>query len=76
SCGGNLQINIGPTHGNRIMPIFEEQLRQFGHWMKVNGEAIYASKPWKPQNDTVTPNIWYKVSASETTVYAILVRWP
>ena len=58
SCGGNLLMNIGPTKDGRIVPIFEERLRQFGAWMKVNGEAIYSSKPWTHQNDTTTPGIW------------------
>ena len=58
SCGGNLLMNVGPTHDGRIVPIFEERLRQMGDWLKVNGEAIYASKPWKYQNDTTTPGVW------------------
>jgi len=40
------------------VPIFEERLRQLGSWLGVNGEAIYASKPWKHQNDTVTSYVW------------------
>ena len=59
SCGGNLLLNVGPTHDGRIVPIFEERLRQIGAWLEVNGEAIYKTKPWKAQNDTVTPNVWY-----------------
>jgi len=51
-------MNVGPTADGIIAPIFEERLRQFGQWLGVNGEAIYASKPWTAQNDTVTPNIW------------------
>lgn len=58
SCGGNLLINIGPTHDGRIVPVFEERLREFGQWLGVNGEAIYQSKPWKYQNDTLTSDIW------------------
>jgi len=30
SCGGNLLINVGPTSDGRIIPIFEERLRQMG----------------------------------------------
>ena len=59
SCGGNLLINVGPTSAGIISPIFEERLRQLGEWLGVNGEAIYASKPWKAQNDTLTKDIWY-----------------
>jgi len=58
SCGGNILINVGPTADGIIAPIFEERLYQLGGWLKVNGEAIYASKPWKHQNDTVTPYVW------------------
>jgi alpha-L-fucosidase len=78
SCGGNLLINVGPTSAGIISPIFEERLRQLGEWLGVNGEAIYASKPWKAQNDTLTKDIWYTstMSGSATTVYAIALSWP
>ena len=58
SCGGNLLLNVGPTKDGRIMPIFEERLRQMGSWLKVNGEGIYSSRPWRKQNDTVNSNVW------------------
>ena len=29
-----------------------------GAWLKVNGEAVYNSTPWKYQNDTVSGNVW------------------
>ena len=51
-------MNVGPTHDGRIVPIFQERLTQMGDWLKVNGEAIYASKPWRVQNETKTPGIW------------------
>ncbi len=51
-------INIGPTSDGMIPPIFEERLRQMGSWLKINGEAIYNSVPWKYQNDTINSNVW------------------
>ena len=51
-------MNIGPTHDGRIVPIFQERLTQMGSWLKVNGEGIYASKPWRVQNETKTAGIW------------------
>ncbi|KAF8794840.1 Alpha-L-fucosidase like protein [Argiope bruennichi] len=74
SCGGNLLINVGPTHDGRIIPIFEERLRQFGDWMKINGEAIYGTTPWKAQNDTLTPGVWYTSKGDD--IYAIVLSWP
>lgn len=58
SCGGNMVLNVGPTKEGKIVPIFEERLRQFGSWLGVNGEAVYSSRPWSNQNDTVIKNIW------------------
>ncbi|XP_067936934.1 alpha-L-fucosidase-like [Watersipora subatra] len=81
SCGGNYLLNVGPTHDGRILPIFEERLRQMGAWLKVNGEAVYASSPWRYQNDTVSGNIWYtqkksNSSSSGYSVYAFVLEWP
>ncbi|XP_070195357.1 alpha-L-fucosidase-like isoform X3 [Littorina saxatilis] len=80
SCGGNLLVNVGPTKYGQIDPLMEERLRQMGQWLHVNGEAIYGSKVWTFQNDTLNPDVWYtSKSASNginTTVYAIFLSWP
>ncbi|XP_047588550.1 plasma alpha-L-fucosidase [Lutra lutra] len=76
SCGGNLLMNIGPTHDGTISVIFEERLRQMGTWLKVNGEAIYETHPWRSQSDDVTPNVWYTSKHKQKLVYAIFLEWP
>ncbi|XP_076073932.1 alpha-L-fucosidase-like isoform X1 [Mytilus galloprovincialis] len=78
STGGNILINIGPTKDGMIIPIYQERLKQLGTWLGVNGEAIYGSKPWSHQNDTITKNIWYtsQIAGADVSVYAILLFWP
>ncbi|CAF1379570.1 unnamed protein product [Adineta steineri] len=76
STGGNVLINVGPTSYGKIAPIFEERLRQMGSWLKVNGEAIYSSVPWKYQNDTINSNVWYTSSKDGESVYGSLLIWP
>ncbi|XP_059468911.1 alpha-L-fucosidase isoform X2 [Neocloeon triangulifer] len=74
SCGGNILVNVGPSKEGKIMPIYEERLRQMGKWLKVNGEAIYGSKPWTYQNETLQTGVWY--TRREGYVYASVLHWP
>jgi len=78
SCGGNMLMNVGPRSDGRIDPLFEERLREMGAWLGVNGEAVYASKPWTHQNDTTNPDVWYtsKKGVKGTSVYAFVLKWP
>jgi alpha-L-fucosidase len=43
SKNGNFLLNVGPTAEGEIPPQSVERLAQIGEWMKVNGEAIYAT---------------------------------
>lgn len=44
--GGGLTINVGPAADGQIPLIQQERLLQLGDWLKINGEAIYGSKPY------------------------------
>ncbi|XP_064480049.1 alpha-L-fucosidase-like [Ornithodoros turicata] len=82
SCGGNILITLGPTHDGRIPAIFEERLITLGKWLATVGEAIYGTRPWEFQNDTVTGDVWYTASGAADAngtpevVYAFLLEWP
>ncbi|XP_075765234.1 tissue alpha-L-fucosidase [Pelodiscus sinensis] len=74
SFGGNYLLNVGPTKEGVIVPVFQERLLSLGKWLGVNGEAIYASKPWRVQMENTTNSVWYTSKGS--TVYAIFITWP
>ncbi|XP_077052393.1 tissue alpha-L-fucosidase-like isoform X3 [Siphateles boraxobius] len=73
--GGNYLLNVGPTADGVIAPVFEERLRGIGVWLKINGEAIYATKPWRVQAENATVLAWY-TSKNTSTVYAIFTSNP
>uniref|UniRef100_A0A665TP08 Alpha-L-fucosidase n=1 Tax=Echeneis naucrates TaxID=173247 RepID=A0A665TP08_ECHNA len=72
--GGNYLLNVGPTPDGMIPPVFEERLRSVGAWLDINGEAIYASKPWRVQMENSTVPVWY--TSKGTSVYAIVTTKP
>lgn len=47
SKNGNLMLNVGPGPDGTIPDGAQAVLRGIGAWMKVNGEAIYGTRPWK-----------------------------
>lgn len=74
SLGGNYLLNIGPNKDGVIVPIFQERLLAVGKWLQINGEAIYASKPWRVQSEKNKTVVWY--TTKDSAVYATFLHWP
>ncbi len=49
--GGNLLLNIGPGPDGTWYDSAYERLRNIGDWLKINGEAIYGTRPIVPYVD-------------------------
>jgi len=47
SKNGNLLLDIDPRPDGTIPEPTRERLLEIGKWLKINGEAIYGTKPWE-----------------------------
>ena len=48
SKGGNMLLGIGPTPDGEFPPEAIDRLEAIGHWMAINGEAVYGTRAIKP----------------------------
>jgi alpha-L-fucosidase len=91
SKNGNLLLNIGPSADGTIPDQVQQVLRETGAWLKVNGEAIYGTRPWKVYgegptkvaegsfHDTDTRPYTaedFRFTTKGDTLYAIELAWP
>ena len=73
--GGNFMLGIGPDSTGRFDPQVIQAIKETGAWLKVNGEAIFATRPregdlWK-EGDTIR----FTRTKDNQFVYAISRNW-
>ncbi len=91
SKNGALLLNIGPRPDGTIPEPEEAILLEIGRWLAVNGEAIYATRPWKVYGEGPTEvfeGAFQDTKRTEFTardvrfttkgdvLYAIVLGWP
>lgn len=72
SKGGNFMVGVSPTHTGQFDVRTQEDLRWVGRWLKINGEAIYATRGMFHNNK----DYHFTRSKDSTIVYAIHKGWP
>jgi alpha-L-fucosidase len=72
--GGNFMVSIGPDGEGNFHPAAVERLEYAGDWLKVNGEAIYGTRPWVHYKEG--EGVRFTRSRDNRYVYAIVLEWP
>lgn len=75
SKGGNYLLNVGPKPDGTFPEQSTERLKEVGDWMKVNGEAIYATNA-SPLQPLDWGRCTKKESKGKTTLYLSVFNWP
>jgi alpha-L-fucosidase len=73
SKGGNLMVGAGPDKSGAWHPKVLASLAYAGDWLRVNGEAIYATRPCKLPH---VGNIYFTRNKNHNILYAISEGWP
>lgn len=72
--GGNFQIGFGPDPTGAWPTQMVERVNYVGDWLKVNGEAIYATRPYLRYHEG--NDLRFTRTKDKKTLYLISLKWP
>ena len=71
SKGGNYLLNVGPTAEGLIPQPSADRLRAMGDWLRVNGDAVYATRPGPIQGVD-----WCRSTVKPGKLFLHVFQWP
>ena len=76
SKNGNLLLDVGPEADGTIPAVQMDRLKALGAWLDMNGEGIYATKPWKRAEGETADGVKVRFTQKDGAVYAFLLGEP
>lgn len=73
SNNGNMLLNVAPKGNGTIDAKQRSILEEIGAWLRLNGEAIYSTRPWVKAREG---KIRFTRNQANTVLYATLLEWP
>ena len=73
--GGGFMVGVGPSANGEFHPEAARQMRAAGSWLRVNGDAIYQTRP-RDTTWSEGESLRYTRTKDRRIVYAIAVEWP
>ena len=74
--GGNLLLNVGPAADGTIPLVQAERVLGLGWWLRTNGDAIFGTRPWVPNEGTTGDGLPVRYTAKGDAVFAIVLGTP
>ena len=71
SKGGNFLLNVGPNQYGVIPEVCQQNLKEIGDWLKINGDAIYGT-----QASPFPYLSWGRATRKGQTIYLHVFDWP
>jgi alpha-L-fucosidase len=73
SGNGNLLLVISPDASGRLPDIQKDRMLDLGKYLKVNGEAIYGTRPWERTHEG--ENMYFTRSKDGKYLYVHCTEW-